>query len=247
MNGELNIYNILKCLPQGIKLFVPEIGEVYLHTVKENDRFYEDTWSWERIFQTVGGVKRVIGLTKHMPYRPNCLSQYGGVSQYRYSEPEYLFDEYGHQLTPNNIPWCRIFPDKDMTWDNWQLKLFRKGYNLTAEYNDRDGVGIKTTYIGSMDKLERDKHSDNGYYIYLRDALKETLDSKRNLRQEHFDNVILHFTLPGVDGKSYMPIRLSTLDESHHHGYVTYALAHMDEGHWWDCAGYYASLRENKV
>lgn len=254
MNKELNIYNILRCLPTGIKLFVPDLGEVYLQTAEENDRFYEGTWRWKSIFRTVGGVQRVIGLTKKKPCDPNCLSQFGGVRQYNSErDPEFLFDEYGHQLYPNRVDWCRIFPDKDMTWHNWQLKLFKKDYLLTAEYNDRDGIGVKTTCVGCMDKLESDKHSPNGYYIYLRNVLKETLDSERNKRTEHLDNIILHFILPGVDDKPHMPIRLSTVDEFRWHGETVYALTNMKKVNPLECAygslfaEYYASLKENRL
>ena len=147
MKEELNLYEILKYAPKGIKLFTPKFGWLYLHTVSDDN--YRNGWL---------GNDKAIKLTK----KPPKFSRNSINISYAYDDIDYCFDEYGHFYAtdpdgfypkPDSVFLekgvayryngrkfhtldCQIFPDEELTWNNWQKKLFMPGDMIVIPVHD---------------------------------------------------------------------------------------------------------------
>lgn len=260
MKEELNLYEILKSAPMGIRLYTPKFGWLYLYTASRDD--YRNGWL---------GNDKAIKLTKKKPgFQRNSHN-----IDYHYDDIYCCFDEYGHYYPtdphgfnpkPDEVfldkeetyryngrkfhtTECRVFPDDELTWDNWQTKLFMPGdmvvvpihdkaespwdkdapppidYNFTGYVKDitPDGGMTLTDIIKETIKNRIHSHDylDHPVYFYP-DQTKQSRFAGHQDRMEWYSNKRI---IEEINNGTYQPPRSP-----------------------WDiCAGYYGSLKENRL
>lgn len=183
MEKLIDLYEILKNAPRGMELYVPEIGTLHLHTASTDN--YRNGWLGDDV---------AIKLTKRKPKYER--HQIGGYCQYEYEDIDYCFDRYGRMyltdphrrkddivfmktgetylyngrkfLTTN----CMIFPNDQLTWFNWQKKLYKPGDYIMARGDrsdeDKNIIAIFKSISGSWDDCLENK-----------DAAVESFNSKK--------------------------------------------------------------------
>ena len=254
MKKELNIFDILHYAPDGTLLYSQDFGKVYLHTVSIDN--YRNGWL---------GNDKAIKVTRKMPkgYR----SQFACQWQYRYEDIHYCFDEYGHlyvtdprhrkddaqiakELATNNpgislmcngsklyTSDCRLFPDENMTWENWQLKLFRPGDLVRVEYRTcADRPDDKIICVGYVQELHQSQLGKE-FYILLNDVVKEIVVDRRHdhVYVEKFTASVYSHTLWLESGFTQVDITcmFATADESRDHDNMKRILLNpKSEGVW---------------
>jgi hypothetical protein len=217
--NKLNIGEILKYTPTGTRLYSPEFGTLYLTHEKG---------SGDAIKKYSVGID-FIPMTKKEP--PYDIYQFGGYGQYRYGDIDFLFDEYGNIIVYNhhragyNEPFlregwrytyngktfisdegCKLFPDEECTWENWQLKLFKKG-NLVKVRMSNDIKDVDETGLHLVVKT----HGEINYVGYFTDTYEDCYGNTKLILSETVREIIEDRTVRHYyDGVRYVDLTENT-------------------------------------